>query len=73
MSNVNPLSSVGKNYRSVLDADGEVNNSHSIIKWNNSRKEIENTVTGLIDVRDGYKECSSLQEIDVFMLDLCTG
>ena len=73
----NPLSSAGKNYRSVIDADCELNNRHSIIKWNNSRKEIENTVTivkELIDVRDGYKEriSFSLQEIDLFMLDLCT-
>ena len=28
----NPLSSAGKNYRSVIDSDGELNNSHSIIK-----------------------------------------
>ena len=41
----NPLSSAGKNYRSVIDADCELNNRHLIIKWNNSRKEIENTVT----------------------------
>ena len=41
----NPLSSAGKNYRSVIDADCELNNRHSTIKWNNSRKEIENTVT----------------------------
>ena len=52
----NPLSSACKNYRSVIDADCELNNRHSIIKWNNSRKEIENTATilkELIDVRDG--------------------
>ena len=41
----NPLSSAGKNYRSVIDAECELNNRHSITKWNNSRKEIENTVT----------------------------
>ena len=55
----NPLSSAGKNYKSLIDADGELNKSHSIIRWNNSRKEIENTVTilnELIDIRDGYKE-----------------
>ena len=38
----NPLSIVGKNYRSVTDADGELNSGHSIILWNNARKEIEN-------------------------------
>ena len=74
----NPLSSTGKNYRSVIDADCKLSNRHSIIKWNNSRKEIESTVTilkELIDVRGGYKEGIgfSSQEIDVFMLDLCTG
>ena len=46
--------------------------------WINSSKETENTVIilkELIDVKDGYKECIgfSSQEIDVFMLDLCTG
>ena len=57
----NPLSSAGKNYRSVIhvDVDGQLNNSHSIIRWNNSCKEIENTVTilkDLLDIRDGYKD-----------------
>ena len=41
----NPLPSAGKNYRSVIDPDGKLNNSHSIIKWNNSHKEIKNTGT----------------------------
>ena len=31
----NPLSSAGKNYRSVINADCELNNRHSIIKWTN--------------------------------------
>ena len=71
----NPLSS--KISSSVIDADGELNNCHSIIRWNNSCKESVKTVTilkELIDIRDDYKECIgfSLQEIDVFMLDLCT-
>ena len=44
----NPLSSAGKNYRSVIYADGELNKSHSIIRWNNSYKAIENTVTTCI-------------------------
>ena len=51
----NPLSSAGKNYRSVIDDDGEFNNSISIIKRNNSGKEIENTFTilkELIGIRD---------------------
>ena len=29
---INLLSSAGKKYRSVMDADGELNNSHSMIR-----------------------------------------
>ena len=48
------------------------------MSWTNSRKTIENTVSTIrevIDIRDGYKECIgfSSQELDVYMLDLCTG
>ena len=48
------------------------------MQWAISSKAIENTVSTireLIDIRDGYKECIgfSSQELDVFMLDLCTG
>ena len=60
----NPLPSAVKNYRSVIDADGELNNSRSITRWNNSRKETENTVTinsiilkELLNIRDSYQEC----------------
>ena len=31
----NPLSSAGNNYRSVINADCDLNNRHSIIKWTN--------------------------------------
>ena len=70
----NPMSAAGKNYKSLIDDDGECSNS----KWAFSSKAIENTVSTnrkLIDVRDGYKECIgfSPQELDVYMLDLCTG
>ena len=37
--------SAGKYYRSVTDVDGELNNTHVINRWNDSCKEIENTVT----------------------------
>ena len=48
------------------------------MSWTNSRKTIENTVSTIrevIDIRDGYRECIgfSSQELDVYMLDLCTG
>ena len=74
----NPMSAAGKNYRSLIDDDGECSNSSSVMKWTISSKAIENTVSTireLIDVRDGYKECIgvSSQELNVFMLDLCTG
>ena len=72
------MSAAGKNHRSLIDVDGECNNSRSVMKWTNSSKAIENTVSTireLIDLRDGYKKCIrfSSQELDVFMLDLCTG
>ena len=73
----NPMSAAGKNYRSLIDDDGECNNSRSDMKWTNSRKAIENTVSTrreLIDIRAGYKECIgfSSQELNVFIQDLCT-
>ena len=72
------MSAAGKNYRSLIDDDGECSNSNSVMKWTISSKAIENTdstIRELIDVRDGYKECIGFlsQELNVFMLDLCTG
>ena len=55
----NPMSAAGKNYRSLIANDGECNNRRSVMKWTNSSKAIENTVStirDLIDIRDGYKE-----------------
>ena len=74
----NPMSATCKNYRSLIDDDGECSNSSRVMKWTISSKAIENTVSTireLIAVRDGYKECIwfSSQELNVFMLDLCTG
>ena len=70
----NPMFAAGKKY----DDDGECNNSRSVMRWTNSRKAIENTVSTireLMYIRDSYKECIrfSSQELDVFKLDLCTG
>ena len=72
------MSAAGKKYRSLIANDGECNNRRSVMRWTNSSKAIENTVStirDLIDIRDGYKECIgySSQELDVFMLDLYTG
>ena len=39
------MSAAGKNYRSLIDDDGECNNSGSVMSWKNSRIAIENTVT----------------------------
>ena len=74
----NPMSAAGKNYRSLIDDDGECSNSSSVMKWTISSKAIENTVSTireLIDFKDGYKECIGIssQELNVFILDLCTG
>ena len=74
----NPMSATCKNYRSLIDDDGEYSNSSRVMKWTISSKAIENTVSTIrevIDVRDGFKECIgfSSQELNVFMLDLCTG
>ena len=52
------MSAAGKNYKSLIDDDGECNNSRSVMKWTNSRKVIENivsTIRKLIYTRDGYK------------------
>ena len=67
----NSMSVAGKNYRSLIDDDGEFNNNRSVMRWTNSSKGIENTVSTireLIDIRDGYKECIgfSSQELDVY-------
>ena len=66
------MSAAGKNYRSLIDDDGECNNSRSVMKWTISIKAIKNTVSAireLIDISDGYKECIrfSSQGVDVFI------
>ena len=40
----NPISAGGKNYRSLIDDDGECSNTSSVMKWKISSKAIENTV-----------------------------
>ena len=53
----NPMSTAGKNYRSVLDANGDYNNNQTVTSWQytcESIKESIRTLRELIDVRDGY-------------------
>ena len=56
-----PMSAAGKKYRSLIDGDGECNDSCndscSVMRWKNSCKAIDNTVTTitmLIDIRDTW-------------------
>ena len=72
------MSTAGKNYRSVLDANGEYNTNQIVTSWQyrcESIKESIRTLRELIDVRDGYSECIGFtsDEIDEFILGLCTG
>ena len=74
----NPMSTAGKNYRSVLDANGDYNNNQTVTSWQytcESIKESIRTLREFIDVRDGYSECIGFtsDEIDEFILALCTG
>ena len=73
----NPLSTVGKNYRSVSDANGGYNTNQMVTSWQDtyeSIKESIRTLRELIDVRDGYSECIGFtsDKIDEFILALCT-
>ena len=68
------MSAAGNNYRSLIDNAGECSNSSSVKKWTISSKAIEKTVLTIRELID-VRECIgfSLQELNVFMLDLCTG
>ena len=74
----NPMSTAGKNYRSVLDANGDYNTNQIITSWKytcESIKESIRTLRELIVVRDRYSECTGFtsDEIDEFILALFTG
>ena len=74
----NPMSTAGKNYRSVLDANGDYNNNQTVTSWQYTCESIKKSIRALrelIDVRDGYSECIGFtsDEIDEFILALCTG
>ena len=72
------MSTAGKNYRSVLDVNGQYNNYSQLIHdWNLTSDRLTNltsVLSELIDIRDGYKECDGLpcDDINAFILDLCT-
>ena len=71
------MSSAGKNDWSLLDVNGQYNNSQLIHNWNltsNRLKNLISVLSELIDIRDGYKECDGLtcDDITAFILDLCT-
>ena len=56
----NPMSTAGKNYRSVLDVNGQYNNNQLIHDWNLTSNRLNNltsVLSKLIGIRDGYKEC----------------
>ena len=56
MAKCNPMSTAGKNYRSVLDANGDYNTNQMVTSWQDtceSIKESIRTLGKLIDVRDG--------------------
>ena len=51
-----PMSVAGKNYRCLIEDDGECNNWCSVMRWTNSGKAFKNrvsTIRELIDIRDG--------------------
>ena len=70
------MSPTGKNYRSVLDVNGQYNNSQLIHDWNKTSdrlKSLTSVLCELVDIRDGYKECDGLtcKNNNAFILDLC--
>ena len=72
------MSTAGKNYRSVLDANGDYNINQTVIVWQYTCESIRESIRALrelIDVRGGYSECIGFtsDEIDEFILALCTG
>ena len=73
----NPVSTACKNYRSVIDVNGQYNNNQLIQDWNlpsNRLKNLTSVLSELIDIRDGYKKCDRLacDDINAFILDMCT-
>ena len=54
------MSTAGKNYRSVLDANGDYNTNQMVTSWQDTCESIKESIRTLrefIDVSDGYSEC----------------
>ena len=76
------MSTTGKNYRSVLDVNGQYNNNQLIHDWNltsnrytlDRLKKLTSVLNKLLNIRYGYKECDELtcDDINAFIIDLCT-
>ena len=71
------MSTAGKNYRSVLDVNGDYNTNQMVTSWQDKCESINEsirTIRVMIDVRDGYSECIGFTSdaIDEFILALCT-
>ena len=62
----------------MLDANGIYNINQMVTSWQNTCESITELIRmlrELINVRDGYSECIGFtgEEIDEFILALCTG
>ena len=72
------MSTAGKNYRSVLGANGDYNTNQMVTSWQDTCESIKDsirTLRELIEVRDWYDECIGFasDEINELILALCTG
>jgi len=72
----NPMSSIGSNYRNLLDSHGELNCLNSILKWEEKKEKLHNTILTLrelIEIRDGLQECIGFthDEIGAIILNIC--
>ena len=72
------MSTAGKNYRLVQDANGDYNINQMVTSWQDTCESITEAIRTSresIDVRDGYSECIGFTSdaIDEFILALCTG
>ena len=64
------MSTAGKNYKSMLDANADCNTNQMVTSWQDtceSIKESISTLRELIDVRDGYSECIGFTSDEIEM------
>ena len=71
------MSSIGSNYRNLLDSHGELSFLNSVLKWEERKEKLHNTILTLrelIEIRDGLQECIGFthDEIGVIILNICT-